>query len=449
MGVSTMKRRNGRIRISYIFILCLLMAGLSACGETTGENEEAVQTSGFIPARAGMYDCADTAVIVAKSTKDKTLTLYNLVRKRNYTLEYDGTSKLTDKYGGSMSMEQIKEGDIVDITFLKSKKKLNSLMLSSQSWALNDISKFEIRERKKEITVADSIYDYDDNLFIFSNGKDAQIMDINQTDRLKIQGIGHTVYSIAVDKGHGYLRLKNDEYFIGGWIEVGQSVIRTIAQDMLLTVPEGSYDVLVSNGGTTGSKQVTINRDEETELDIGDLKGEDIVKYGKLLFALTPDDASLFIDGEEADTSQPVTAEYGIHQMMAKADGYQTVIQYIKVGQENATIQVTMEKETGKIEAEDAILATPAVPAVATPAPSVTPVVSTSGYKVTIDAPTGAEVYLDGNYVGIAPVSFTKVAGIHVVTLRKTGYSTRSYTIEADDTAKDQSFSFSELTAIE
>ena len=87
-------------------------------------------------------------------------------------------------------------------------------------------------------------------------------MDINQCDKLNIQGIGHTVYSIAVDKGHGYLRLKNDEYFLGGWIEVGQEIIRTVSEDMLLVVPEGTYDVLVSAQGVSGTKKVTIKRNE-------------------------------------------------------------------------------------------------------------------------------------------------------------------------------------------
>ena len=71
--------------------------------------------------------------------------------------------------------------------------------------------------------------------------------------------------------------------------------------------------------------------------------------------------------------------------------------------------------------------------------------VSSDSYKVHIDAPEGAEVYLNGNYVGIAPCSFKKTAGAHVVTLRKSGYTTRSYTIQVDSEEKDISFSFTEL----
>jgi len=65
--------------------------------------------------------------------------------------------------------------------------------------------------------------------------------------------------------------------------------------------------------------------------------------------------------------------------------------------------------------------------------------------RVFINAPAGAEVYIDGNYVGIAPCSFKKTEGSHVVTLSLSGYNTRSYTISVDNSDSDMSFSFTDL----
>ena len=62
-----------------------------------------------------------------------------------------------------------------------------------------------------------------------------------------------------------------------------------------------------------------------------------------------------------------------------------------------------------------------------------------------MDAPAGAEVYLDGNYVGVSPCSFKKVEGVRVITLRKSGYETRSYTVNIDNAEKDLSYSFADL----
>ena len=205
-----------------------------------------------------------------------------------------------------------------------------------------------------------------------------------------------------------------------------------------MVVPEGKYEVVLSTKGITETKTVNIKRDKETELDIGDLKREDKKKFGTLLIAVRPDSATVYIDGEEADISEPCKVEYGIHQLMAKADGYQTVTQYIKVGQESAGIEIVMEKETEGTVSSNSTNKTV----------SGNDTVSASGGKLTIDAPDKVEVYLDGSYVGITPVSFAKTEGIHVITLRASGYETKSYTINIENTTTNESMSFSELVKV-
>ena len=70
---------------------------------------------------------------------------------------------------------------------------------------------------------------------------------------------------------------------------------------------------------------------------------------------------------------------------------------------------------------------------------------SANGSKLTISSPIGAEVYMDGSYIGIVPVSVKKTVGVHVITLRQTGYETRSYTINVTDLTSDENMSFSAL----
>lgn len=424
---------NKGIKWIVLLLFCLLLVGCSN-SQTTAEVKKELDT-GFIPARAGMYDSADTAVIKDINKSKKTITFFNLIRERSYTLNYDGTTGLFDKYGSTISMEQVYEGDIVDITFLKSKKMLASVKKSDSSFTLDDVTKFDIKEKTKEMTVGGDTYRITDELLVFSKGKQVEIMDINGVDTLKVQGIDRTVYSVSVEKGHGYLRLKNDEYFWGGWIEVGQEIIRPIEEDMLLVVPEGKYDVQLSAKGISGTKKVTVKRDKETELDLGDLKKESVKKFGTLIIAVSPDTAEVYIDGQAVDISAPVEAEYGIHQLMAKAEGYQTVTKYIKVGQESATIEVVLEKETEETVSGNETSSSASKDDAA----------STTGGKLTIDAPTDVEVYLDGSYIGIAPVAFTKTAGIHVITLRASGYETKSYTINIENTDTSESMSFSAL----
>ena len=70
------------------------------------------------------------------------------------------------------------------------------------------------------------------------------------------------------------------------------------------------------------------------------------------------------------------------------------------------------------------------------------------GNKITIKKPEGVGVYFDGDYVGIAPVSIKKAAGMHTITLYKAGYLIKSYTIQAEDNGKDDEYSYADLISV-
>lgn len=448
-----MKRLNlGKKRISAMLgvLAGILLAGCSFSREEgmpeTGEEQN--NGTGFVLTGPGSYDSADTAVIVKINKEEESITFLNLTVSRNYTLQYDGTTVFSDKYGQPLSLEQIREGDIVDVTFLKSKKQLTTLMLSTSGWANTEVSRYRFNTTAHDVTIGEDIYKITGDTLIFSQGEQIEMMDINDADLLTFQGIDKTVYSIVVEKGHGYLRLTGDENFIGGWIEVGQNIIRPITEDMLLTVPEGSYQVQISIAGGGGTKNVIINRNEEIALDISDLKVE-APKYGQIVFTLSPSTATLYVDGNKVDTSAPVELQYGIHQLIAQASGYDTLTSYLKVGDEAAGIEIVLDPTTTiKDDEDDEDDDDEDDEDDEKPSVSDGNSNTIAGYyQVYVDAPEGAEVYLDGNYIGISPISFKKVAGPHVVTLRRTGYETRSYTIQIDGEDKDVSYSFAELVA--
>lgn len=403
-------------------------AGLnSSDADSAGKEQSAAVSEENVPEVVygpDSYDSEDTAILLKKSTKENTVTLYNMEVDRQYTLQVVGTSTLYDKYGEAISLDQLQPGDIVDVTFLKDIKRLNSMQISAEAWSNDAASRYAIDWDRKSVTIGSDVYKLSEDVLLLSGGKVIDRMDLNPVDVLSFKGIGSSVLSIVVEKGHGYLRLENDANFIGGFIEVGQSKISKIEEDMLLTVPEGTYEVLISHNGGGGTKNVTIERNQEVTLDIGDLEVA-LVQYGTIIFTTTPEDVTLYIDGEKVNADLPITLEYGIHQVIARADGYDTMTSYLKVGQASKGIDLVLDKTTSTEKEEDD---------------------DTEYYKVYIDSPAGAEVYLDGTYIGIAPVSFKKEEGTHEVTFRLSGYETRSYTIAVDDSEKDISYSFADLT---
>lgn len=428
-----MEKENKRMKKKVQLVILIALLVLSACGERRSGQRDEVGTkepervdTGFVLTGPNSYDSADTAILTEKNKKENRLTFLNLNRGRYYTLEMDGTTHLYDKHGGSISLDQIFAGDIVDITFLKSTKHLTSMQLSSQAWKNEGVARYSIDYVRGEVTIGEDVYKLTDNTQYLSMGNNIEKMDLNAVDVLNFQGIGNQVLSVSVEKGHGYLRLLNDENFVGGWIEVGQTAIQSITEDMLMVVPEGSYQVNISHRGGGGIKDVVIHRNEETALDIGDLEVAK-VQTGMVLFSISPSSAKVYIDSIETDVSEPVTLEYGIHQLIVKANGYKSITQYIRVAQ--ASIGINVELESMKADDNNEKKDTN----------------TTTSYKVHVDAPEGAEVYLDGNYMGVAPCSFKKTSGAHVITLRRSGYTTRSYTVQIDEEEKDVSYSFEDL----
>lgn len=432
------------------FIMIMTQVSLTACATAaSGDNQEQKESgviieenaqeradTGFVLTGPDSFDSADTPIVVDINQEKGTVTFLNLDIGRRYTLSMDGTTHLYDKYGESISLGQIAKGDIVDVKFLKEQKHLTSMQLSPRSWSYDNVEKYEIDTVRGEVTIGQEVYGLNENVQYLSGGRTIEEMELHPADILTFIGLDKEILCINVEKGHGYLRLTNDENFIGGWIEIGQYLIQQITEDMLLTVPEGSYQVNISHKGSGGVKSVVINRNEETTLDIGDLKVAE-PKYGTILFSVTPSEAQIYIDGAQVDAAQPVSLQYGIHQLIARAEGYQSITRYLRVGAESAGIDVVLDPKDGEeeestetVESSSGVSGSDAL---------------TDYYKVYIDAPEKVEVYLDGSYIGISPCSFRKTAGVHEITLRKNGYETRSYTIRVDEEEKDFSYSFVDL----
>lgn len=415
--------------------------------QTTVAEESEEEQPVFSSSIPGSYDSMDeVAVVMAVNQEEKTITLRNTDLQRNYTLDYSQATRLEDRYGSSLSIAQIKAGDLAQVTFLKNKKRLNTLSLcSGEAWTYEKVTEYAVNRNTRVLTLGTDSYKIGDDTLIFSQGKPIDWMDLNDVDVLTVNGVDQHVYSIVVEKGHGYLRLENDTYFVGGWIEVGESLISPITQDMLLTVPEGDYQVLLTNNGNLGMKNISIKRGEELDLDIGDIEIEE-TKVGRVVFSVTPSNASVYVDGELVDVAAPLELEYGIHQMIAGAEGYDTMTRYINVGEELANLDVRLEK-TSTVSGNSSSSNNSDKNTAASGTGSVISTTDQGQYHVMITAPEKVELYVDGNYIGITPISFKKVAGSHVITLRKDGYVTRSYTIQVDEEQKDISYSFADLTA--
>lgn len=407
--------------------ICLLLTGCGTIGiareatfesayENTPEQEEPAADV-FISSARGVVETVDQEA--------GTITVYLLDRREERTFHYDAATVVEDKYGSALTMVQLMPGEITDITYNDELEKAGSVKASADAWNYDDMVKYNLNLGNSSASIGDSTYRIDEHIKVFSENKQIELNQILNQDVLTFRGIGHNIVSIVVEKGHGYLDLINDEAVQGGWIEVGQAVIQQISPETFLTVPEGSYKVRLTANGIEEAREVTIKRNQEAVLDLGDIEVKQ-PENGKVVFTVTPDTATVFVDDVEIDASRTVLLPFGLHQVTASASGYDKLSQYVNVEGEKTTVKIALE-ETVEVTV------------------SGNSSQSEGNNTITIEAPGGAEVYQDNLYMGFAPVTYKKTAGSHTITLRKTGYISKSYTIEVQDDGRDVKYSFPDL----
>ena len=391
-------------------------------------NKEAEVTAPYTAALPGEYDSKDTSVVTKVSKVTDSITFYNYGLSKSYTLSFDNVTSFYDKYEIPMSVDQVSQGDIVDISFLKGKKLLVSLKERKDALSIPDVTGFEINENAKKFNYGSDSYKITDSTIVLAENEKRALSDLSSIDHVSISGIDKDIYCITLRTGHGTLSLKGQDELIDGVIEVGGNIL-TIKKNLSVDLSEGEYEATISKGKTVVTRKVNIQRDQKATLDLSDVVLEED-KMGRVYFDVYPKEAKLYIDSKLVDSSELIELTIGSHKVEAVMEGYETFTRVLNVGEETATMSVILEEKTVKDsskEKEDS---------------------KTKGFYLRINTPVGAEVEIDGNYVGVAPVAVAKEAGSHTIKLTKNGYVTRTYTVVVENTAADSNYSFSDLLPV-
>ncbi len=440
----------------------------------------------------GKYDSADTATIRAVDTENKTIKFRNHALGKDYTLSYDNTSMIYDAYGSALSASLLEVGQIVDVTFLKSAKKITTLNVNKDAWYIDSTRDHDLVRNDGTAVVKGSVYKIDPRTMVLADNKAALAEDVLSTDSISVSGVGKDIYSVVVTGGHGYVSLSSDvvenQSLVGAWLELDNTVIHKISPNMLLSAPEGDYNLQIIGNGANYQSKVNVTRNQETVIDTSNVTIAK-PKEGLVTFDIVPDTAEVFVDGTRMLTGVPQTVVYGYHNLKIMADGYETQTKYLKVGTPKSVISIELEKSEDE-EAEEPSESDSSASSSSSDAVDVAASASTSdkkdissetvdvsklgnqtvsgnssnsaetstnttaqnkvisSHKIYIDEPNGAEVYFDGNYIGIVPTHVTKVSGTHEIIVKKDGYETKSYRVNIDAEETDLSYRFPDMVRI-
>lgn len=263
---------------------------------------------------------------------------------RQEEYEYNGGTYIHNRYGDSITIAQLQVGALIQISYTE-EKMLTEVSESADTFLYDGITNFRVDSEKGILSVADSNYYYDEELKIFSDNGIISLNELSEIDTICIRGQGKEILTLVVTKGHGTIALKNTELFEGGMITIGNVAAREITQDMVIEVPEGTYTLSVANDGYGGSKEITVERFEEIDVDLDTLKG-DGPGYCMMKINVTPSDAEVTINGGAVDCSGLLELKYGSYKLEAEAEGYTDFSGTLVVNSKEAAISIELDKES-------------------------------------------------------------------------------------------------------
>ena len=251
--------------LSFVLVALMLVSSPKSV-VSAAENVDKVSVS-----MVGKYDSADTAAIRDIDTVRKRIRFRNHSTGKTYTLTYDNTSMIYDARGTVLSASLLEVGQIVDVTFLKSSRHITTMNVSKDAWVVKDTRDHELVRGDGTAKIKGNLYKIDTRTLVMADGNLALAEDVLATDTVTVSGIGKEIYSVMVTGGHGYVSLSSDvvedHSLVGAWIELDNEVIHKISPNMLLSAPEGDYNLQILGNGASYQSEVTISRNQETVID--------------------------------------------------------------------------------------------------------------------------------------------------------------------------------------
>ena len=360
-----MKIKNWVMVLGLLMLVCLISGcGTDKKGTVTGtkyynpqtgenkntENTEDKEKDQEVDAVFG----ADLYMVVSNDMTAEHLILKQMASGKQYLYYYSLTTSFLDKYGNSVSVTEFNPGRIITIGEKDSQGKLKKVQISDKVWEYEEVVRYEIDEERGIFQIADTKYSFDEDLLVVSDEKKIKLSDIGELDELRLIGMNKEILSVSVTTGHGVISVKNTDIFEGSFIQVGRKIFAEITGEFSMEVPEGNYMVTVANKGYGGSKEITVERDETTVIDLDELKGEG-PKKGKISFVIADEEenqlhATLKIDGKTVSYADALELDYGIHSIQASAPGFEVFSKKLFVNSEQAEIKIALSEEKTKQE---------------------------------------------------------------------------------------------------
>lgn len=420
------------------------------------------------------------AVVLEVDTEIKMLTVYDVKKEEQRNIIYIGATTFFDGYGVQMTAAQLEKGglyqfmiDTKEEWIVTASEAVNRKETAAEGGVWEKTGVDYINITQNAISFRNQNYRYSEGICVMNHGRKISLSELKPgVDVLTVRGQGQMIYEIVVTRGHGYITLKNHEDFLNGIITIGSTRMDTITEEATYLVREGTYDVTVDCGEYKGTEEIIVERDKTAVFDVFNY-GSGPVKKGWLTIRVEPLGATLYVDGVKTYYTDGLELEYGTYQFEFSEGGYISYKATVRIDQPRQSISAFLieqeaaptaapedptEQKTGTSSGENSGENTGGEGDNTTgnetgetthPQTSVS-ITHLKQYELELNnaiyilGPQGADIYLDGTYLGKAPIDFEKIIGVYKIKVVRADGSEKEYSVAETDNGEDSYYNFGE-----
>lgn len=402
---------------------CYVLSQIISIGRDTGNKNTGIITgdSAISQIDESTEDNGiDFGVVVGKT--GKSVSVFDTVSNKTIKAEVSNSTIITGANGGRISLSDISEGDLVTVKFSEDNK-AEEIRFPQDAWRYNSVTGMKIDVEKMSAEIDDTEFDYDDDTFFTYDGHEIYPGDIEVSDTVTIYGIDNHVLSARVEKYHGYIVIKNAENVenISVTVDFGEPLSSDINE---IPVSYGRHTVIVTGSNIDDyMAELDVEEKEKSEIDISSTADR-----ARIVLNVNTDNYNVYINGAEyPKNTTEVSVNKGVYDITVTADGYRDFSAKADCTSGNSKVDVNLEKAT--ILSADV----PSRPSANTAQVQEKTQQSAPKGNVTVYTNPGwAKVYVDDEYVGVAPVMVNVEYGQHTVRAKDDSGNTEEKTVTVD-----------------
>ena len=315
------------------------------------------------------------------------LYIFEISQPRSFFVE--NHSILRDKFGNAITFAEFNLGDVVEIAHLEGTTVVETARVSAQVRTYRNIRDVVVDIENQMVLIGNSRYPFTQRTVVMYHGEPNSITDVSTVDIVTVDTFNGQVVFVDIHQGNGVIHIPENDMIIQGTVEVANTTFAGLEGEMEIRVPEGDHRVIIRGINIEDFQyELTVTRGGYATVNFDGLE----LLAGSLTVNVADPYVSLTIDGEVQLTNSMIMLEYGTYTVSVTRDGFVPFVQEVTIDSANHEITVVLEE-----------------------------IIRTQNLTLTT-SPPGARMYLDGEYIGLSPVTLELELRRYSVTMALEGF---------------------------